>query len=158
MTEKRKDRKILLLAIGNDGRADDGLGWAFGRRLEAEPAFAGEVEYRFQLQVEDALLAAGYEVVFFVDASREALPDGFDCVRCHPEEGATYTTHFLTPGAVLRLCRDLYDAAPAAYLLRIQGESWDLEIGLSPSAQARLDRAAAWMAERLPAFDGHDRS
>ena len=153
MTEKRKDRNILLLAIGNDGRADDGLGWAFGRRMEAEPAFAGDVEYRFQLQVEDALLAAGYEVLLFVDASRTPVPGGFDCVRCHPEEAATYTTHFLTPGAVLRLCRELYDTAPAAYLLPIQGERWDLEIGLSPEARERLERAVDWMAERLPAFD-----
>jgi len=150
--------ELLLLAIGNDGRSDDGLGWAFGRRMEAEATFNGDVEYRFQLQVEDALLAADYELVLFVDASRKAVPGGFDCVRCHPVERAAFTTHFLAPPAVLRLCCDLYDATPAAYILRIQGEHWDLEIGLSARARQRLDHAVEWMLQRLPVFDSHDQS
>ena len=153
MTNKQKKRKVLLLAVGNEGRAVDGLGWAFARRVEALPAFDGDVEYRFQLQVEDALLAADYELVLFADACREQLPDGFDYLRCEPQEKVAYTTHFLTPGAVLSLSSDLYGAVPAAYLLRIQGEVWDLEIGLSPAARQHLERAVEWISDQLPAFE-----
>jgi len=133
----------LVFGIGNSGRADDGLGWAFLDRLRAEPGFAAQAEYRFQLQVEDAWLAARFEHVVFVDASHEELPGGFHRAPCTACRAEGFTTHVLPPGAVLHYCHTLYGAAPRAETLALQGYRWDLHEGLSERAEANLAAALA---------------
>ena len=55
---------------------------------------------------------------------------------------ASFSTYSVTPGAVLSLCRDLFDAAPEAWVLGIRGYEFDrFGEGLSPGARANLDRA-----------------
>ena len=131
----------LLLAIGNDGRQDDGLGWAFGQAMESDEDFQGEVAYRYQLQVEDALLISEYATVIFVDACREALPKGFELAPLRPAADFGLTTHQLSPATVLALAEQLYGTTPQAYLLKIAGVEWALERGLSEEARRNLGRA-----------------
>ncbi|MCP4332180.1 MAG: hydrogenase maturation protease [Gammaproteobacteria bacterium] len=131
----------LLVGIGNNGRSDDGLGWAFLDRIQQEAAFSGRLEYRYQLQVEDAALISDVEHVVFIDSYRGELPNGFQLTRCEPLKEIAFTTHVLPPGAVLSLCRDLYGRVPRADVLMIQGTSWDLHIGMSPEAERRLEDA-----------------
>lgn len=133
--------ETLLIGIGNSGRSDDGLGWAFLDRIQQGAAFGGRVEYRYQLQVEDAALISDMEHVIFVDSYRGELPNGFQLTRCEPLREFAFTTHVLPPGAVLFLCRDLYGRVPRADALMIQGTSWDLHIGMSPEAERRLEDA-----------------
>jgi len=133
--------EILLVGIGNSGRSDDGLGWAFLDRIQEEAAFDGQVEYRYQLQVEDAALISAVKHVIFVDSYSGELPDGFQLARCEPLRERPFTTHVLPPGVVLSLCRDLYGRAPRADTLLIQGTCWDLGIGMSPAAERRLENA-----------------
>jgi hypothetical protein len=47
------------------------------------------------------------------------------------------------------LCRDLYGVLPPADLLLIQGESWELQQGLSPQAQSRLEAAVEFFSRGL---------
>lgn len=131
----------LLIGIGNSGRSDDGLGWAFLDRIQQDAAFDGRVEYRYQLQVEDAALISDVEHVIFVDSCRGELPNGFQLTRCEPCREFAFTTHVLPPGVVLSLCRDLYGRVPRADILMIQGTSWDLHIGMSPEAERCLENA-----------------
>ncbi len=149
----------LVIGIGNCGRADDGLGWAFLDRLGSISEFRGAVEYRYQLQVEDAALIATAEQVVFVDAHRGALPGGVRRETCTPAADFQFSTHALPPRAVLSLCRDLYPRTPPAQLLMIQGERWDLETGLSSTAETHLDRALdrfrAGLSSTMPARDSH---
>ena len=132
---------MLVLGIGNSGRGDDGLGWAFLDRVQGQPGFAAQVEYRYQLQVEDAQLASRFERVVFVDASRTELSGGFDWAPCTARAGAEFTTHALAPSAVLHYCAELYGAAPRAELLAVQGYRWELHNGLSTRAAANLEAA-----------------
>lgn len=132
---------LLLLAIGNDGRQDDGLGWAFGQALEANKAFRGDIVYRYQLQIEDALLISDYPAVLFVDACREELPQGFELIPLQPLANFGVTTHQLAPATVLGLAKQLYEAMPQAYLLKIMGVKWELERGLSESGHKHLRKA-----------------
>jgi len=132
---------VLVFGIGNSGRGDDGLGWAFLDRVRTLPGFAAQAEYRYQLQVEDALLASRFERVVFVDASRDELPRGFRWTPCAARAAAEFTTHALTPSAVLHYCRTLYDAAPGADLLELQGYRWALGEGLSGAAADNLAAA-----------------
>ena len=133
--------ETLLIGIGNSGRSDDGLGWAFLDRIQRETVFGGRVEYRYQLQVEDAALISDVDHVIFIDSYRGDLPNGFQLTRCEPSREFAFTSHVLPPEAVLFLCRDLYGKAPRADVLMIQGSSWDLQIGMSTEAQRHLENA-----------------
>ncbi|MGB5624392.1 MAG: hydrogenase maturation protease [Woeseiaceae bacterium] len=142
MTKRRGlEPETLLIGIGNSGRSDDGLGWAFLDRIQQQATFDGQVEYRYQLQVEDAALISDAEHVIFIDSYRGELLDGFQLTRCEPLSEFAFTTHVLPPGAVLSLCLDLYGRVPRADALMIQGTCWDLRIGISPEAERRLENA-----------------
>jgi hydrogenase maturation protease len=131
----------ILLAIGNDARQDDGLGWAYARALEAQGRFEGAVEYRYQLQIEDADLIAQYDTVIFVDASKETLPGGYVFARLEPALEFAFSTHALSPAAVLALCETVYGRCPEAWLLAIGGEAWELAFGLSAAGEQHLAAA-----------------
>lgn len=136
--EFKTGNALLLIAIGNDARQDDGLGWAFGQAMEASDDFQGGVVYRYQLQVEDALLIAGCRTVLFVDACREKLPMGFAFTPLQADADFGFTTHQLSPATVLALSKQLYDANPQAFLLKISGKAWALERGLSKTGAQNL--------------------
>ena len=142
--------ETIVFGIGNCGRSDDGLGWAFIDRLQEETAFRGQFEYRYQLQVEDAALISNARQVVFVDSYHGSLPNGFQLVRCEPSREFEFTTHVLPPEAVLSLCRDLYGSVPHADVLMIQGNSWDLQTGMSPDAARHLENALQYFRDEWP--------
>jgi hydrogenase maturation protease len=131
----------LLFGIGNSGRSDDGLGWAFLDRLQQETEFPGQVEYRYQLQVEDAAMVSRADRVIFIDSFQGNLPDGFQWKPCEPSKDFEFTSHVLAPSAVMYLCQDLFGRTPPADLLLIQGDCWKLQTKLSVAAERRLDLA-----------------
>ena len=141
--------QTLLFGIGNSGRSDDGLGWAFLDQIEQETDFAGLLEYRYQLQVEDAALVRDAERVIFIDSYKGKLPGGFQWKPCEPSEDFQFTTHVLPPRGILHFCQDLYGRKPRADLLMIQGTSWDLHLGLSPEAERHLDCALRFFKSKL---------
>lgn len=134
-------RDAMLIGIGNDGRSDDGLGWAFLKAIEQNDRFRGPIVYRYQLQIEDAELISHVRRVVFVDACRHPLPDRFQWQTCKPAYEVEYTSHQLSPQTVLFLCQQLYERAPRAELMLIEGCSWDLKLGLSPAAESNLEEA-----------------
>lgn len=147
--------KKLLLVIGNDARQDDGLGWAFGREIEQREIASWAIEYRYQLQVEDADLIARFEEVVFVDAFKGSLPEGYTLTPLTPALEFGFSTHALAPGAILALCQTLYSDSPKAWLMAIAGEAWELETGLSARAHKNLDNAlAAWSRWQTTHFSG----
>lgn len=143
--------RTLLFGIGNAGRGDDGLGWAFLDRLRRETSFSGRFEYRYQLQIEDAALASRAGRIVFVDACARDLPGGFRWRPCTPSPGFEFTTHALPPQAILQLCQELYGRTPCADLLEIQGHCWELGAGLSPDAERTLDQALRFFLRKMAA-------
>ena len=138
---QRRLKSPVLIAIGNDARQDDGLGWAFARALQDEGRFDGVVEYRYQLQVEDADLIAPFDKVIFVDAAKTSLPGGYAFIPLEPALDFAFTTHALAPAAVLSLCETVYGRRPEAWLMAISGETWELEFGLSATGKRNLEAA-----------------
>jgi len=130
---------ILIVGIGNSGRADDGLGWEFINKISNREEF--DLEYRYQLQVEDAELIASYEQVWFVDASHEQYPDGLRVSKVKPIGNFTYTSHQLSPEVVLFLCQDLFGKFPDTRLIGISGENWNLGEPMSDLAKNGLKKA-----------------
>lgn len=140
-------KAILLVGIGNKGRGDDGLGWAFADRLINAGRF--DITYRYQLQVEDAELISRYEQVWFVDASHQRLHRGFSCEKLQGKGHFTYTTHSLHPEAVLQLCHQVFGRRPETHLLGISGEDFELGHGLSATAKNHLDEALRYFHKRM---------
>ena len=139
-------KKILLIGIGNSGRGDDGLGWAFADKMVHDENF--EVVYRYQLQIEDAELISGYEETWLIDASHQKLEHGFECTEVLPVANYTYTTHALHPSAVINLCHEVFQKQPMVFLLGISGSEFYLGAGLSPVAKNNLKRAMKFFLER----------
>jgi hydrogenase maturation protease len=136
----------LVLGVGNPSRGDDGLAPALLERLHATGLDAyGDVELLtdFQLQVEHALDLRQRRGVLFVDAARPGATRGATLVRIAPDAGVPPASHALRAQAVLHVAETLDGAAPPAWLLAIEGESFALGEGLSAVAQRHLEAAVA---------------
>lgn len=144
----------LIFGWGNPSRGDDALGPLFVEHFTALAARHpdwGEVECLtdFQLQVEHALDLQGRRRVLFVDASVDA-PAPCSLVRIKAARDASFTTHAMSPQAVLKVYADIDGGEPPpCWLLAIRGERFELGEGLSTvaqlSLQAALQLAADWM-------------
>ena len=141
----------LLFGIGNCGRQDDGLGWAFLDRIQNEDGFDAAVEYRYQLQVEDAAEIARMRRVIFIDACQGDLPGGFRWYPCEASEHFEFTSHVLPPRGVMHYCKTLFDRAPRADILMIQGRAWALSSGMSADARKNLDGAVRFFRNEVMA-------
>lgn len=150
----------LIFAWGNPSRGDDALGPEFLRRVEPLARPGIELLTDFQLQPEHAADLQCRSLVLFVDASVNcATPFGFQ--RVQTERDASFTSHAMSPAAVLAAYRDAFGAEPPpAFLLAIRGMRFGLGDELSAAAlehlEAALEFAALLLAERTPqAWDRH---
>jgi hydrogenase maturation protease len=144
----------LIFGWGNPSRGDDALGPLFVEHFvelaRRHPEW-GEVEglTDFQLQVEHALDLQGRRRVLFVDASLDA-PAPCALARIEAARDDSFTTHAMSPQAVLKVYADIEDGAPPpCWLLAIRGERFELGEDVSESArlylQVSLQVAADWM-------------
>lgn len=140
-------KRGLLIGIGNDARGDDGLGWAFLKKLEGSTNHY-DIVWRYQLQVEDAELISRYPEVVFVDACQTAVPNGFALEKCKAVLGFDFSTHAVEPTSILALCQELYQAYPLSYIFKIQGYHWDLGKTLSTAARKNLENALDFWHQR----------
>lgn len=140
MNDLNQTKKTLLIGIGNYGRSDDALGWKFIDEFSDQHDLY-DLEYRYQLQIEDAELVSKYEKVIFIDASHQPLEKGFSFYTCIPAPTSAFTTHQLNPETVLWLAGELFDAPPRSYVIAIEGKQWELNFGLSDEALKNLDKA-----------------
>lgn len=138
--------RILVIGFGNPGRRDDGLGPALAEVIERLCLPGVTVEANYQLTVEDAALIAEHDVVIFADAAVTGdEPYAFSTVEA--ERSVSFTTHHVSPGAVLGLAHDLFGAAARGYLLAIRGYEFNVfDEGLSLCAAANLTRAVEFLA------------
>lgn len=139
---------LLVFGWGNRSRGDDSLGPLFveemRRQAGADAAVRVEFLDDFQLQIEHAMDLAERERVLFVDASRTAAAP-FEAVAVRAARDLSYTTHAMSPQAVLQVFADFYQRPPPpCTLLAIRGDQF--ELGTSPSAAAlgNLRLALAW--------------
>ncbi|MFN7981594.1 MAG: hydrogenase maturation protease [Vicinamibacterales bacterium] len=136
-------RPLLIYGIGNPGRQDDGLGPAVVERLVAA-GVPGSItlESGYQLVPEDALLLSSHACVIFVDAiDATAGTAPYSVYAVTPEAEVSFTSHALSPGALLTLCRRLYGVQPAAYALAIPAYSFEVNADFSTAAAEHLEHA-----------------
>ena len=141
--------EYLIIGIGNSGRRDDGLGWAFLEALEDFGLDPNQMHYRYQLQVEDAAMISSYPKVLFVDATERRLENGYQIEAVLPTDAFAFTSHVLPPEAIVYLAKELYQANPQAFTLAIEGKEWGLQQGLSATAKSNLAQALTFFQNNI---------
>jgi len=128
----------------------------FAERLESlvpmHPEW-GEMQFQtdFQLQVEHALDLREHGRVLFVDASATS-PAPFSVLPLRSAKDASFTTHSMTPQAVMYTYRKLEGRRPPpTWLLAIRGDRFELGEDPSPMAQQHLLAALGWAEDWLAA-------
>lgn len=140
---------ILVFGYGNPSRGDDALGPAFVDAVAAMQLDGVDCLTDFQLQVEHAMDIKDRKQVWFVDAS-SALTDNFGVTEVFAARDHTFTTHAISPAAVLQAYQQVEgDVPPQTFLLAIRGESFALGEAMSASANLALADALAWFAEQM---------
>jgi len=131
----------LIFTWGNPSRGDDALGPAMYELLQHKALDGVDLLTDFQLQIEHATDLEGRKRVLFVDASISASAP-YEFVPLHPEQDASYTTHAMSPQALLAVYRQVYDCAPPpSWLLSIRGYEFGLGLPLSTAASEHLQAA-----------------
>lgn len=133
--------KLLLFGYGNPGRGDDALGPLLIERVN-QLRLAGIIcLVDMQLLIEHATDLTGFDQIIFADADMSCR-EPFEYSAVHAEKDDSYTSHALTPAALLHVYQHIRQgAAPPAFLLRIRGYRFELGDALSTQAEKNLSAA-----------------
>lgn len=146
MTHAQNTSPILVFAYGNPSRGDDALGPSMYELLVERQQRNGlltdvELLTDFQLQIEHATDLQQRKRVIFIDASMTASPP-FEFHPLLPEQDISYTTHAMSPAAVLSVYQQVnQQAPPSSYMLAIRGYAFELGEPLSSPARTHLQAA-----------------
>ena len=147
-------KPVLLFGYGNLSRGDDALGPKLLEYVENHCDLEEiEILSDFQLQIEHALDMENRSLVLFVDASVSCV-GAYDFTQLEPARDKSYTTHAMSPAAVL----DVYQSVkkqtpPPCFLLSIKGEKFELGEGLSTNAKQHLTQACQFVGQLLGNLD-----
>jgi hydrogenase maturation protease len=142
-------KPVLVFGYGNLSRGDDALGPLLLEYIENHcDLSAVEIQSDFQLQIEHALDLENRSLVLFVDASI-SCNNAFDFAKLEPSRDKSYTTHAMSPAAVLDVYQSIkQQTPPPCFLLSIKAEKFELGEGLSAPAENNLHQACQF-AEHL---------
>ena len=158
-SENKALKKILVYGYGNPGRQDDALGVRLAENIELwiqKNNFSNvEVDYNYQLNIEDSERVSKSDIVIFADASIEEIDD-FLFTKVNPDESSIeFTMHAVSPAFVMDLCRKIYNSCPESYLIHIKGYEWEFEEKLSDDAMLNLAKATSFLKEKITEFLNH---
>ena len=148
-TKGKSRPSLVIIACGNPSRGDDALGPLCVERLRtfAEPDV--EVLEDFQLHIEHAVDLEQRMLALFIDAS-VACPAPYQFTRLAPMRDTSYSSHALSPAAVLHVYQQVYNQPPPpSFQLAIRGQSFTLGEPLSASAEAHLAAALEFIQQLL---------
>jgi len=148
------DKPFLIFTYGNPSRGDDGLGPAMFDLLDKDKHESDELDTvelltDYQLQIEHALDLDHRECVLFVDAGITGdAPYQFHRLRA--ERDSSYTTHTMSPVAVLDVYQQINQREPPpSYILTIRGYEFGLGQALSDQARINLQQCYEFIRELL---------
>ena len=137
---------VLIFTWGNPSRGDDALGPALYDKLEEHKRKTDdladvELLTDFQLQIEHAVDLQQREYILFVDASVSCSAP-FECHEIKAERDDSFTTHAMSPAAVLAVYHQInHREPPPAYLLTIRAYEFGLGLEMSEQAKSNLEQA-----------------
>lgn len=153
---------LLVIGYGNPLCGDDGVAWHVVDAIV--PALPPDsVAAIHQLTPEWAELISRADLVIFVDAAIGDTPGEVNSFPLMPQSGRP-GSHEMTPMGVLAMAVELFGRCPAAHMVTITGDSFDLSERLSTKVAAAVPEAARLILNLLkntnagvlaapPAFD-----
>lgn len=138
----------LIYGYGNIGRQDDGLGVILAQQIEAMQIPNIDIDMNYQLNVEDALKISEYKRVIFIDASMQT-EGAYILERITAKPAIEFSTHAMSPFAILAFAEQIYDQRPDAYMLHIKATEWEFGLPLSSDASNNLELAKEYLLEFL---------
>jgi len=147
-------KPVLLFGYGNLSRGDDALGPLLLEYVENHCDLEKiEILSDFQLQIEHALDLENRSLVLFVDASVSCV-GAYDFTHLEPARDKSYTTHTMSPAAVLDVYQSIKkQTPPPCFLLSIKAEKFELGEDLSTQAENNLDKACLFAGQLLQSPD-----
>lgn len=145
---------VLVFGYGNPSRGDDALGPLLVSTLEGGAVHGdatNPVEFLtdFQLQIEHALDLNKRRLVLFADA-HVGCAAPFEFTRLAEARDDSYTTHAMSPAAILHVYRRIVGAEPPpTYLLSLRGQRFELGEDLTNDARNHLTAALAFMRDLI---------
>jgi len=143
---------ILIFTYGNPSRGDDALGPAMFELLKKHQQETTELDKvklltDFQLQIEHAVDLQERESVLFIDAG-VSCSEPFDCRNLRAERDESFTTHAMSPSAVLAVYKQInHCEPPPACLLTIRAYEFGLGREMSEQAKTNLQNAYHYILE-----------
>lgn len=129
----------LIYGIGNIGRQDDGLGWAFIDWLEEESICPkAELMRHYQLHLEDADLISYKKQVLFVDATKALDVESIQLENMQAKMDFSFSSHAISIPSIMATCRQCFEKVPEVQLLTIKGYEWELQLRLTEKAKQNL--------------------
>ncbi|TXI18613.1 MAG: hydrogenase maturation protease [Nitrosomonas sp.] len=140
--------KLLLFGYGNPGRGDDALGPLLIEKINQWGLTDVTCLTDMQLLIEHTCDFIGFQQILFVDAD-VSCDEPFLVTDIYPEKDDSYTSHALTPAALLFIFQQIYQRkAPPGILLRIRGYDFELGDTLSKQANSNLSAALNYLRQR----------
>ncbi len=132
---------VLLFGYGNPSRGDDALALALIDAMVQKSYPHVQCLQDMQLQIEHITDLTDRMRILFVDAD-VSCDAPYRLERLQPQKDDSYTSHAMSPQALLHAYHHVYGVAPpASYLLRIRGERFVLGELLSDHSRINLKAA-----------------
>lgn len=146
-------KRVLIYGYGNPGRQDDALGNEMVNKIQQWIDEHGlscmNTDSNYQLNIEDADKISEWDIVIFVDASKEGIHEYKFCKITPEEDKIEFSMHAVSPAYVLHLSKKLFNKKPQTYILGIKGYEWDFKEGLSDNAKLNLEQAFQFLTRQL---------
>ncbi len=141
-------KTLFFFGYGNPGRGDDALGLLFVDKIKQLKQKNVACLSDMQLLVEHVTDLHEHHETVFVDADTVCnAPFEFSSIAAFKDE--SYTSHALTPAALLYVYQQVYQRdPPTASLLRIRGYNFTLGDLFSKKAEHNLNAAIQFINQR----------
>ena len=151
--EKATLQALNLFTWGNPSRGDDAIGPALHQVIEqliAEFSLENiQLIEDFQLQPEHVFDINKDACIVFIDASYQG-DTAYQITPVNSSEEIGYTTHALSPGALMTLYQKTRNKhCPPAFLLSVRGYCFDFGAPLSKQAEENSKLASAFLKKLL---------
>ena len=152
MDSRQSPAPVLIFTYGNPSRGDDALGPVMFDLLEKHKQETTDLDdvdllTDFQLQIEHAVDLENRRHILFIDASVSGTAP-FELQALQAERDDSFTTHAMSPAAVLSVYQQINQCAPPpASLLTIRGYEFGLGLPMSKPARENLQQACKYVID-----------
>jgi hydrogenase maturation protease len=141
------DPGLAVFAWGNISRGDDAIGPMLAKILQDIGAQGVRVVEDHQLNIEHVTDLCSARLALFIDAS-VSIQDGYRLQRIRPAADGNFSTHAISPQALLNVYEmALEQAAPEAWLLHVAARDFELGGDIGDVAVQAVNDAAEFLGK-----------